>query len=143
MVLYPKAQAKAQAEIDSVLGEGHLPTFADESSLPYLSAVVSEVLRWEVVAPLAILHLSTGEDNYNGYTIPKGTLVIPNSWYVLNLLLILCECQQSEPRAVLNDEKTYSNPSEFEPERFMKDGKYDSSVQDPMTAAFGYGRRIW
>ncbi|KZP06779.1 cytochrome P450 [Athelia psychrophila] len=124
MVLYPEAQAKARAEIDSVLGEGQLPTFADESSLPYLSAVVSEVLRWEVVAPFAIPHLSTEEDNYNSYTIPKGTLVIPNTW------------------AVLNDEKTYPNPSKFNPERFLKDGNYDSLVQDPMAAAFGYGRRI-
>lgn len=95
MVLYPEAQAKARAEIESVLGEGQLPTFADESSLPYLSAVVSEVLRWEVVAPFAIPHLSTEEDNYNGYTIPKGTLVIPNTWYVLILSSILCEHQQS------------------------------------------------
>ena len=80
MVLHPEVQAKARAELDAVLGEGHLPTFADEQSLPYLSALVSELLRWETVAPFAIPHLSTEDDVYNGCAIPKGTLVIPNGW---------------------------------------------------------------
>ena len=45
MVCYPEVQAKAQEEIDRVLGAGHLPKFADEPSLPYVAAVVKEVLR--------------------------------------------------------------------------------------------------
>ena len=45
MVCYPEVQAKAQEEIDRVLGAGHLPNFADEPSLPYVAAVVKEVLR--------------------------------------------------------------------------------------------------
>lgn len=44
MVCYPEVQAKAQEEIDRVLGAGHLPNFADEPSLPYVAAVVKEVL---------------------------------------------------------------------------------------------------
>lgn len=45
MICYPEVQAKAQEEIDRVLGAGHLPNFADEPSLPYVAAVVKEVLR--------------------------------------------------------------------------------------------------
>lgn len=85
-MLHPESQAKERAGSVSVLGKGHLPAFVDESSLSYLSVVVSEVLRWEVVAPLAIPHSSTGEDNNNGYTILNGAVVIRNSWYVLHLL---------------------------------------------------------
>lgn len=44
---------------------------------------------------------------------------------------------------MLNEEKTYPDPSKFKPERFIKDGELDPSVQDPELAAFGYGRRIW
>lgn len=44
---------------------------------------------------------------------------------------------------MLNDEKAYPDPSTFKPERFIRDGKLDPSVQDPEVAAFGYGRRIW
>ena len=44
-------------------------------------------------------------------------------------------------RAMLNDERVYPEPHEFKPERFLKNGKVDSSVRDPMEIAFGFGRR--
>jgi len=44
--------------------------------------------------------------------------------------------------AMLNDEQVYPEPRKFRPERFLKDGKLDSSVRDPMDIAFGFGRRI-
>jgi cytochrome P450 len=52
MVLYPEAQRRAQEEIDSVLGHGHLPHFGDADALPYLKAMVHELLRWACPAPL-------------------------------------------------------------------------------------------
>ena len=52
MVLHPDAQGRAQREIDSVVGTGRLPDFDDEMSLPYVSAVVEEVMRWHPVAPV-------------------------------------------------------------------------------------------
>ena len=44
-------------------------------------------------------------------------------------------------RAMLNDERDYPEPLEFKPERFLKNGKLDSSVRDPMDIIFGFGRR--
>ena len=55
MTLYPEAQRKAQVEIDGVIGSDRLPTLADQSSLPYVDALVKEVLRWNPVAPLGTL----------------------------------------------------------------------------------------
>jgi cytochrome P450 len=52
MVLYPDVQFKAQAEIDSVIGVGKLPGFKDRASLPYVDALVKEVLRWGAVGPI-------------------------------------------------------------------------------------------
>lgn len=43
---------------------------------------------------------------------------------------------------MLHDEKVYPDPFELKPERFLKDGKIDSSVPGPW-AFFGFGRRIW
>lgn len=44
-------QKTAQAELDVVIGSGRLPTLADREDLPYINAVVLEVLRWNSVAP--------------------------------------------------------------------------------------------
>jgi cytochrome P450 len=54
MVLYPEVQARAQAEIDSVIGEaiGRLPDWDDRASMPYINAVIQETLRWFPVVPL-------------------------------------------------------------------------------------------
>lgn len=52
MVLHPAVQAKAQAELDSAIGSGRLPDYNDRPSMPYIDAIVKEVLRWNPVAPL-------------------------------------------------------------------------------------------
>lgn len=52
MALHPDIQRRAQAEIDEVVGKDRLPTIADQVCLPYVSAVLKEVLRFAPVAPL-------------------------------------------------------------------------------------------
>jgi cytochrome P450 len=52
MLLYPEVQAKAQAEIDSVIGRGRLSDFDDRASLPYVDAILHELVRWNPVLPL-------------------------------------------------------------------------------------------
>ena len=52
MCLYPDVLRKAQAEIDAVVGQDRMPTFADRPRLPYIQAIVKEVLRWRAPAPL-------------------------------------------------------------------------------------------
>ncbi|KAG1837952.1 cytochrome P450 [Suillus tomentosus] len=123
MTLFPDVQKKAQAEIDAVVGPDRFPTFADRDSLPYTNALVKEILRWHVVTPTGLPHRVTEDDIHDGYYIPKGSLVIPNIWFMLN------------------DPRTYANPSQFNPERFLaKDGK--EPEMEPRTACFGFGRRI-
>jgi cytochrome P450 len=58
MALYPEVQKKAQAEIDAVVGPDRLPEFEDRPSLPYINAVIKELMRWNLVTPL-------GEPFYN------------------------------------------------------------------------------
>ncbi|KAF9531309.1 cytochrome P450 [Crepidotus variabilis] len=123
MTCFPEIQKKAQAELDRVLVAGQLPTFEDESSLPYLSALVKEIIRWRAITPLAVPHQVTQDDEYNGYFIPKGSIVAGNVW------------------AMLHDENEYPESLAFNPERFLKNGSLDPEVRDP-TVAFGFGRRI-
>ncbi|KAF9445086.1 cytochrome P450 [Macrolepiota fuliginosa MF-IS2] len=121
----PEILKKAQAELDSVVTPGHLPDFDDEASLPYITALTMETLRWRDVVPIAIPRYLQVDDEYKGYRLPKGSIVIPNAW------------------AMLHDENVYPDPFTFKPERFLtKDGMIDKSVRDPRHACFGFGRRI-
>ncbi|KAG6337367.1 hypothetical protein ID866_1740 [Astraeus odoratus] len=101
MTLYPNVQKKAQAEIDTVIGFDRLPSFSDRDSLPYVEALVKEVLRWHTVAPLGFPHCVSEDNIYRGHYIPKGSLVFPNVWFMLH------------------DPRVYSHPMEFRPERFL------------------------
>ncbi|GJE86541.1 cytochrome P450 [Phanerochaete sordida] len=123
MALFPHAQKRAQAEIDAVIGGDRLPTFADRSSLPYVEGLYKEVLRWHPVGPLGLTHRLTQDDEYEGYLLPKGTLVIANIW------------------KFMHDPEVYPNPSEFDPMRHCPDdGK--AAAPDPRNYCFGFGRRI-
>jgi cytochrome P450 len=100
---HPEVQRKAQVELDAVVGSDRLPTITDRSSLPYVHAIVKELGRWYNAAPLGkspslhrlhtykstrlgVVHCSTEDDEYEGYFIPKGTMIIPNVWYVASPL---------------------------------------------------------
>ncbi|KAG2077744.1 cytochrome P450 [Suillus decipiens] len=123
MTLFPDVQKKAQAEIDAVIGPDHLPSFADQDSLPYIKALAKEALRWHAVTPTGFAHCTSQDDTHDGYYIPKGSVIIPNIWFMLN------------------DPERYTNPSEFNPERFLgNDGKNPET--EPRTICFGFGRRI-
>ena len=57
MALYPDVQRRAQEELDRVVGKGRLPDFSDQGSLPYVNAVVKELLRWHPVLPTGKFYL--------------------------------------------------------------------------------------
>jgi cytochrome P450 len=63
MLANPAAQKTAQAEIDAVTGGKHLPSFEDETSLPYVSALVKEVLRWKNVTPFGLFESHSTRDS--------------------------------------------------------------------------------
>ena len=56
MVLNPHVQARARQEIDAVIGTDRLPTIADRKDLPYIGALVKEILRWNPVTPLGAFY---------------------------------------------------------------------------------------
>jgi cytochrome P450 len=104
MVLHPEAQRQAQEEIDQVVGRDRLPTFQDYEGLPYVRALVKEVMRWRGVAPLgmslcryahwkikylwplpaAVPHRLCQDDWYElegqKVFLPKDTICVVNVW---------------------------------------------------------------
>jgi len=45
LVAHPVIQARAQAEMDLVIGKDRLPNFSDREQMPYMRCIMSEVLR--------------------------------------------------------------------------------------------------
>ncbi|TFK20134.1 cytochrome P450 98A3 [Coprinopsis marcescibilis] len=124
LLVYPDVQKKARDEVDAVIGCDRLPNAQDLDHLPYIEALVKEVSRWFTVLPMGVPHQSRDDDEYNGYFIPGKTLFLMNAW------------------AMMHDPEVFTNPFDFNPDRYLKDGKIDPSVLDPEAAAFGFGRRI-
>ncbi|THH30274.1 hypothetical protein EUX98_g3897 [Antrodiella citrinella] len=122
MLLYPDVFQEAREEIDRVVGPSRLPEIDDRESLPYLNAVIKEAYRWHAPLPLGLPHYSSQEDVYNGYRIPKGTLVIANVW------------------GISRNENMYPDPESFKPERFLDATRED--IVDPKSYIFGFGRRL-
>ncbi|KAK7058014.1 cytochrome P450 [Favolaschia claudopus] len=129
MLLHPEAQKIAQRQIDEVVGRGRMPTFADYDQLPYVRAVVKEVLRWRPVLPLGIPHRLSQDDWYEGHYIPKDSVVISNVW------------------GLNHDPEVYGDDADFfRPERHLNDNG-DLSVplrdtKDEGHFAYGFGKRI-
>ena len=82
MTKNPEIARRAQEEIDRVVGENRLPTFEDEKDLPYIRALIKELLRTRPPNKFGIQHYTTEDDFYHGMFIPKGTVVVLNWWYV-------------------------------------------------------------
>ncbi|KAF9067426.1 cytochrome P450 [Rhodocollybia butyracea] len=125
MTIYPSIQRKAQEEIDRVVGRSRTPTFNDMEHLPYIRAVVKEILRWQPAVPFGVPHVSMEDDWYEGkYFIPKGTACFANIWSI-------------------NRSTDVYGPDalEFRPERFLnEDGTLRNDEYNHST--YGFGRRI-
>ncbi|KAJ7574288.1 cytochrome P450 [Mycena floridula] len=123
MVQNPTILKKAQAAIDQVLGGTRLPDFEDRHTIPYVDALIKEVLRWRVVGPLGVPHRAIRDDECHGFHIPAGSIIVGNIW------------------ALLHDTSMYGDDVDtFRPERFLKDGVLDPEVAHP-SFVFGFGTR--
>ncbi|EAW12348.1 cytochrome P450 [Aspergillus clavatus NRRL 1] len=116
LILYhPEEVQRAQEELDSTVGVQRLPQLADLDNMPYVRAFIREALRW--LPSSGTPHASTEDDEFMGYRIPRGSMVVPHYWFVDM------------------DSDVYMNPLKFRPERFVNDPKL------PLRT-FGFGSRI-
>ncbi|KAI0098729.1 cytochrome P450 [Nemania sp. FL0031] len=130
MILHPEVQKRGQEEVDRAFGD-KLPSLDDAMELPFVPACVKEVLRWLPATPLSLPHCVTQDDEYLGYTIPKGATVVANVW------------------GIHRDADRFPQPRVFDPARFSgredlaageSNSSSDSARRDHF--AFGAGRRI-
>ncbi|KAI0753694.1 cytochrome P450 [Fomes fomentarius] len=124
MVRNPGVVQKAQEELDRVVGPDRLPDFGDRESLPYLNAVLEELYRWNPGLPLSIPHRVMSDDEYRGYDIPAGCMIMPNIW------------------AMTRNTDHFPDPEEFIPERHLREAKLMDAKELPSSFVFGFGRRV-
>ncbi|KAJ3534780.1 hypothetical protein NMY22_g6770 [Coprinellus aureogranulatus] len=156
MTLHPDIQAKAQAELDRVVGKYTLPTFADEPSLPYIGAIVKEILRcgvislfstgWHTIVPLGKqcpLSIALLADTIPVPVFPAIPRILEEDDEYDGYFLPKGAIVAGNAWAMLHDERDYKDPFVFRPERFLTpDGtRLDPNAREP-TAAFGFGRRV-
>ncbi|XP_063752809.1 cytochrome P450 2F2-like isoform X2 [Eleginops maclovinus] len=103
LMTYPHIQERCQQEIDNVLGGKDQASFDDRHNMPYVQAMIHEIQRVANTVPLSVPHCTIKDTELMGYSIPKGTLIIPNL------------------TSVLNEEGQWKFPNEFNPENFLND----------------------
>ncbi|KAK1268849.1 Trans-cinnamate 4-monooxygenase [Acorus gramineus] len=126
LVNHPNVQSKVRQEISEVL-QGNPITESDLNRLPYLQAVVKETLRLHTPIPLLVPHMNLEEAKLGGHTIPQGSKVVVNAWWLAN------------------NPEWWKNPDEFRPERFLDEEAETEAVAggkvDFRFLPFGVGRR--
>ncbi|KAL4257059.1 cytochrome P450 family protein [Pleurotus pulmonarius] len=127
---YPQIQAKAQAELDRVVGRDRLPNVEDEKNMPYIHAIIKEVERCHNPFWLGTPHVNTQDFTYRGQFIPKNTVVVLNTY------------------TMHHDPIRHPDPHTFNPDRYINDSTSSSESANLVNAyerdhwMFGAGRRI-
>ncbi|KIX92653.1 uncharacterized protein Z520_11682 [Fonsecaea multimorphosa CBS 102226] len=123
MICHPEVVKKARQEIDQICGANaeRLPTFADEQRMPYVSAMVKELMRWRPIFDWTPEHECSVDLEFEGYLFPKGTNFVINH------------------HALCLNSSEYPEPEQFKPERWL-DG-HETDVLHGLWA-FGGGRRV-
>lgn len=123
LAAFPQKARAAQKEIDRVVGSERCPSFADEDQLPYIRAIVKEILSvrpYLVCSPppctpadprlasrmfptttFGVPHYTDDDVKYKDMIIPKGTVVVMNQ------------------QKLHFDPSRWEDPFEFRPERYL------------------------
>lgn len=124
MVSHQDIQTKVQHEIDACVGPHRHVQDSDVPNLPYLHAIVKEVLRMHPPGPLlSWARLAIHDVHVEKILVPAGTTAMVNMW------------------AITHDPTIWKDPWAFKPERFIEE---DVPIMgsDLRLAPFGSGRRV-
>uniref|UniRef100_A0A8D0L500 Cytochrome P450 2U1 n=1 Tax=Sphenodon punctatus TaxID=8508 RepID=A0A8D0L500_SPHPU len=122
MSLHPEVQKKVQAEIEAAIGCDRAPSLTDKAQMPFTEATIMEVQRMTVVVPLSIPRMASETAVLQGYTIPKGSVIVPNLW------------------SVHRDPNIWEKPDEFQPTRFLDEN--GQLIKRETFIPFGIGKRV-
>ncbi|CAK5272006.1 unnamed protein product [Mycena citricolor] len=127
-LLFPETVKRAQAEIDSAVDEDTVPGFAVYRELPYCAAFMKELFRWAPAALGGFPHVADADDEYQGFEIRKGTMVIPCIWNMHHNEKEFPESYTFNPSRFLSSDLSTGEEHVFD----LTEGHY----------GFGFGRRV-
>ncbi|XP_039395961.1 cytochrome P450 2U1 [Mauremys reevesii] len=122
MSLHPEVQEKVHTEIEVVIGRDRAPSLTDKAHMPFTEATIMEVQRMTVVVPLSVPRMASATTVLRGYTIPKGSVIVPNLW------------------SVHRDPNIWERPDDFQPTRFLDEN--GQLIKREMFIPFGIGKRV-
>ncbi|XP_004680657.1 PREDICTED: cytochrome P450 2C21-like isoform X2 [Condylura cristata] len=122
LLKHPEVTAKAQEEIQRVVGRHRSPCMQDRSRMPYVDALVHEVQRFIDLGPNGLPHAVTQNINFRGFHIPKGTSILVSL------------------TSVLHDGKEFPEPKKFDPGHFLD--KSNNFKKSDYFMAFSSGKRV-
>jgi cytochrome P450 len=116
---FPGVEARLQAEVDEVLGDGEL-SFADIGRLAYTRRVITETLR--MFPPAWLNTRRAAEDvELGGLRLPKGTSIM------------------FSPYSLQREERFFADPESFDPDRWLPERAKE--IPRPAFIPFGAGNR--
>ncbi|KAF8189911.1 cytochrome P450 [Mycena galopus ATCC 62051] len=127
LAAYPEHQERARREIEAVVGTARLPELGDFKDMPFIDALIKEVIRIRPTFPTGVPHFTTEDILARNYVVPKNTTIILNTY------------------SVFHNPEIFEDPEVFDPERFMQSEHgtrlgMDTDLRDNLS--FGAGRRI-
>ncbi|KAF5282696.1 hypothetical protein FQA39_LY17503 [Lamprigera yunnana] len=121
LLLHQEVQRKAQKELDATFDTNHPIEYIDRHKVPYVQAVLKEVLRYSNIQPVVGLRRTIKDTTLAGYTIPNGTTILLNMY------------------PMFMDKKIWGDPETFRPERFLDENGEHKFY--PEYIPFGLGKR--
>ena len=76
------------------------------TNLPYFQALIMDLIRISDIHPIGVLHSPSQDTKIEGYSVPKGTFVIPNF------------------HKVHHDPQYWEKPDELWPEHWLHHGEF-------------------
>ncbi|CAF1203239.1 unnamed protein product [Adineta ricciae] len=123
IVAHPHVQQNIHEEIDRVIGKDRPPCEKDRSRMSYVEAVLLESMRCHCAGPILLPRATTQDITFHGYFIPKDTFILVNMW------------------SAMKDEKNWTEPEMFKPERFLDENRSLRNVNNPAMMPFSVGKR--
>ncbi|XP_077391956.1 sterol 26-hydroxylase, mitochondrial isoform X2 [Festucalex cinctus] len=125
---YPQVQEKLHKEVSQLKTAGGTLSAGDFIHLPYLKAVIKEVLRMYPVVP------------FNARVMTEKSIYVGGYHFSKNTEFTFCQY------AISHDEETFPEPFTFKPERWLRDGRERPNAFGSIPFGFGVrscvGRRI-